>query len=52
MRKTLLDFSVDRPKDVYQDCHVARKPRKTLGEDDGASGRCQNPVISWPQMSK
>lgn len=52
MRKILLDFFVDRLKAIYQDCHVGRAPQEILGDEDSASGRCQNPVISWPQMSK
>ena len=52
MRKILLDFSVDILKDIYQDCHVGREPQKILGDEDSPSGRCQNPLISWPQTSK
>lgn len=47
MRKILLDFSVDRLKDMYQDCHVGRQPQDIFGDEDSPSGRCQNPVISW-----
>lgn len=30
MSKILLDFSVGRLKDIYQDCPVGRKPRRYL----------------------
>lgn len=34
-KKILLDFSVNRQKDIYQDCHVGREPQEILGVKAG-----------------
>lgn len=56
MRKILLAFSVYKLKSCIHrqgDCHVGTKPWDIpVGEDNNDSGRCQNPVIFWPQTSK
>lgn len=46
------NFSVYRLKGIYQDCHGVQQPREILGDEEIASGKCHNPTISWPWVSK